>query len=67
MACVLLWEKIMLATRPASSMSSTGLPATVDAFVGSVLELVIYSVEALRGRLGKLAPRAAWQRGEHTL
>jgi hypothetical protein len=63
---VLLWEKIMLATRPASSMSSTGLPATVDAFVGSFLELVIHSVETLRGRIGKLAPRMSWQRGEPT-
>jgi hypothetical protein len=43
----------VMVTTPAQS-----LPRTVDAFVGSLLELVIHSIEGVRERLGKLALRS---------
>lgn len=47
----------MIATRPATTLSSTALPQSIDAFVGSALELMIHSVETLRDRVVRLASR----------
>jgi hypothetical protein len=44
----------MVATR-ITPMPSPELSPTAQAFVGDALELVIYSVEAIRERVGKLA------------
>jgi|GEM_PF-7081822 len=34
-----------------------GLPRAVDAFVGSMLELLVHSIESVRERIGKLTLR----------
>jgi hypothetical protein len=47
----------MLATRSANTLPSQSLPQAVDAFVGSALELMIHSVEAMRDRVLRLAMR----------
>jgi len=47
----------MIATRPATMMTSPSLPQAVDAFVGSALELVIHSVETMRDRVMRVALR----------
>lgn len=53
------WALNMLATRTTTLSPSMALPHALDAFVGSALELVIHSVEALRDRLGSSVMRAA--------
>ena len=43
----------IMVTNPAQ-----GLPRAVDAFVGSLLELVVHSIEGVRERLSKLTLRS---------
>jgi hypothetical protein len=54
----------MLASRSITGLSPrpSGLPQTIDAFVGSALELMIHAIEALRAHLGKPMSRDAWVR-----
>ena len=42
----------IMVTNPAQS-----LPRAVDAFVGTVLELLVHSIESVREQLGKLTLR----------
>ncbi|HEY0190554.1 MAG TPA: hypothetical protein VGC42_05485 [Kofleriaceae bacterium] len=51
----------MIATRPATALTSHSLPQAVDAFVGGALELVIHSVEAVRARVMHAMRRAQRQ------
>lgn len=52
----------MVASSPPSrsiavANSAHALPRAIEAFVGSLLELVIHSIEGVRGRLGGDAPQ----------
>lgn len=47
----------MIASHPATSMSSSAQPQSIDALVGSALELVIHSVETVRDRILRVAMR----------